>query len=501
MVDLVIMSEVKNGKIGILKTTFLFGFVQIARLLISVVKNKAIAMILGPKGVGTISIYNNALDLIKTGAGLGVSQSAVKDISEANVSKDQLELSRTISVINEVVLYTSVLGLVVTIIFSPVLSRWSFGDYSHISSYVLFSLAVFFTIYLENQLSILKGMRMLKSLAKATLLGSFLAIIVGLPSIFLWGEKGIVISLVASAIATAMYSSYYVSKIRYTKIKLSYKEIKQRASPMVKMGSSLMMSNFLAFFSNTVVLGWIQNNGGLDDVGFFHAGSVLVVSYFSMVTTAMNTDFYPRISECADDDYRLSEEIYQQSSIGLLIIQPLVVGFILLSTIIIKLLYTAEFDIVKQYTDIAIIGVVASIITNCYGYLIIVKRAAKFYLFSSVLFSVLLVPLYIIFYKLYNICGLGIAYTLDVVIQLIVYYAFCNKKYNQVIKKDVLIDFCVTIILVFISVLVREINSSLLSMGLSIILLISVLTYAYYKLRNKVGIDALQYLKKKLEHK
>ena len=99
------MDNRKENYSVIFKTTFLFGFVQVARLLLTVIKNKVVAMLLGPQGVGIISIYNNAIDLIRTGSGLGISQSAVKDISEAKATGDRIEFSTTISVIKKVVYF------------------------------------------------------------------------------------------------------------------------------------------------------------------------------------------------------------------------------------------------------------------------------------------------------------------------------------------------------------------------------------------------------------
>ena len=74
---------------GIFKSTFLFSFVQVIRILVGVIKNKIVAVLLGAEGMGIMSIFQNAMNFIKTGAGLGISQSAVKDISEANASEDR----------------------------------------------------------------------------------------------------------------------------------------------------------------------------------------------------------------------------------------------------------------------------------------------------------------------------------------------------------------------------------------------------------------------------
>ena len=198
------MSESKSEYKGIFKSTFLFGFVQVVRLLVSLIKNKIVALLLGPTGVGAIGIYNNMVNMIKTGAGLGISQSAVKDVSEANASGRVEDFSRTISLTHKLVLFTSILGLTVTIILSPFLSKISFDNYQYTFPFIILSLAVAFDVLVDNQLAILKGMRKLRSLAYASMIGAVAALITGVPLFFIFREKGIVPSIVISAIATAV---------------------------------------------------------------------------------------------------------------------------------------------------------------------------------------------------------------------------------------------------------------------------------------------------------
>ena len=102
------MSENKSSYGNIFKTTFLFGFVQVFNIAVKVVLNKIVAMILGAEGMGIIGIYNSAINLLKTGTGLGISQSAVRDISEAYNNDNKTEFSRIITLVNKVIFFTAV---------------------------------------------------------------------------------------------------------------------------------------------------------------------------------------------------------------------------------------------------------------------------------------------------------------------------------------------------------------------------------------------------------
>lgn len=103
------MTEDKGYK-NILKTTFLFGFVQVFNILVKLIPNKIAAILMGTEGVGIIGLFNNSIGMIINGAGLGVSQSAVKDISEANAINNKEKFSESISLVNKLLWGTALFG-------------------------------------------------------------------------------------------------------------------------------------------------------------------------------------------------------------------------------------------------------------------------------------------------------------------------------------------------------------------------------------------------------
>ena len=106
------------------------------QILIGIIKSKFIAVLLGPAGMGIQGLYQSTLDVIKSLTALGLEQSAVRDISEANGCKDAHRIGRTVATVRRLVWMTGTLGLVATLILSPLLSQWTFGngDYTFINT-------------------------------------------------------------------------------------------------------------------------------------------------------------------------------------------------------------------------------------------------------------------------------------------------------------------------------------------------------------------------------
>ena len=83
----------------IVKSTGLFGGVQVIGIICSFVKVKFIAIWLGAEGVGIINLYNAALEMIAAVTGLGLRQSTVRDVSKAVSQKNEHRLSEVVTVV------------------------------------------------------------------------------------------------------------------------------------------------------------------------------------------------------------------------------------------------------------------------------------------------------------------------------------------------------------------------------------------------------------------
>ena len=493
------MSEQQKGTSygSIFKTTFLFGFVQVFNIIVKVGINKVVALLLGPNGMGIIGLYNTAIGTIKTGAGLGVSQSAVRDISEANAGKDYHRFSRIISLTNRVIIFTSLLGVVLTIVLSPVLSQWQFGNHNHTIAFVWLSVVVGLNILSEGQLAILKGMRQLRSLAKASMIGSLVGLLSAIPFYYFFGEGGIVPSLLVTAFAALFFSNFYVRRIKYDRIKIKLKELFKEASPMVKMGVALMMVGFIGSMFDLIVASYISRSGSLSDVGLYNAGSTIITGYFGVVITAMSTDYYPRISAVHADNSMLKMEMDKQSESGLVMIFPLVVLFVFLSRFFIRILYSEEFEVSNQYTDYAMIGTILTVVSNCMGMILLAKQAANIFVISVLCQRTLLVGVYLLLYNYFGLLGLGWAYICTGVVHLtfmsFILLHFYKIKLGTHIYKLLLLIISVTII----TILVRKIEMVWLKYTLGVLLFTSATLFSYIYMKKHMDIDLFAFLNTK----
>lgn len=474
---------------NIFKSTALFGSVQIFKIITQAGINKIAALILGAEGIGVMGILNSSLNMLKTGCGLGISDSAVRDVSEAYGADDTEKFSTIIVVVNKVVLFTALLGFLITLVLSPWLSQWAFNVSQYTLSYVFLAFAVALAVYSEGQLAILKGMRRMRDLAKATVAGSAAGLIVAIPFYYIWGVGGIAPALIVVSLCSFLFSNYYVRKIKYNRQQLSLKSVFRKSKPMVTMGIALMLGNFIAYLFDIIISSYMTRHGGLAYVGYYHAGALIVGGYFGIVISAMSTDYYPRISAINKDNKLLEQELNRQSESGLVLIYPLVVLFIFLSDLFIKILYDSSFEVANQFINIALIGTIIILVSNCMGMILLAKQTTKLFLWSVICQRTVLIFIYIILYKHFGLRGLGFAYICLGGINFIVMSIFMGYFYGIHIKRRVYILLAIVISTAIISQLIKGLDSHILSYSIGGIIFIVASCFSLWFLKTRMGLN------------
>ena len=315
--------ESKSEYRGILKATSLFGGLKVYQIIISIVKFKFIAVLLGPAGLGIIGLFQSAIDLIKAGTSFGLDQSAVRDVAEAKGKNDLSKVQYTVSIIRKLVLVTGVGGMVLTIFLSPAISYFSFGNFGYIISFILLSVILLMDQIKAGQMVVLQGLRKYKYLAISSAIGATIALLTTIPLYYIWGVNGIVPALIFNSIVTLLLTTYFAKKIQIKRIDITYKEAFKGGKVMLSMGLVMCLNGLLVLGSSYILKGFISHASGVENVGLYQAGFAIVNTYVGMVFSAMSTDYYPRLAAVCHDNEKATEMINRQAEVSLLIIAPI----------------------------------------------------------------------------------------------------------------------------------------------------------------------------------
>ena len=417
---------------SIFKATSLFGGVQAYQILIGIIKSKFVAILLGPTGMGIQGLYQSAIQLIQNFSSLGLSQSAVRDVSEANGSGDSKRIGLTIAVVRRLVWITGLLGLVATAVLSPVLSQTTFGNYDYTIPFIILSVILLLDQLSAGQRVVLQGMRKLKYLAKSTAIGSTVGLIVSIPLYYLFGVQGIVPTLILNSLTMLCLTWYFSKKVEVEKVEVTNQQTFEKGRLMLKMGLAMSVTGILVTLKAYLLRGFIRYEGGVEQVGLFTAGFALINTYVGMVFNAIATDYYPRLSAVNQDNAKCSEAINQQGEIATLIIAPILVSCLILMPLIIRIIYSEDFLPANDYIRWSVLGMMLKVFSWVIAFVFLAKAESKLFVINEVITNVYSFGLSVAGYHFYNLDGVGIAFALTYLIYSIQVYLIARKRYDFV---------------------------------------------------------------------
>lgn len=481
---------------SIFKATSLFGGVQVFKILVNIIKQKLLAILIGPEGVGILGLFTSATQLVQGVTSMGLSSSAVRNIVAANSTGDNLIIGKTIRTFRKLIWITGILGTVSVILLAPVLSQTSFGNNSYTLSFIVLSVLLLIQQISSGQSVLLQGMRKLKDLAKTGIYGSLLGLIFTIP-IYFWGkERGIVPALIIEALFLLACSYYYSRKIKLEKTFLSFSEMKSIGSNMLGMGLAMILNNFIVLGLGYVVRAYISNVGSSSQVGLYTAGITIVNSYVGMIFSAMATDYFPRLSSIKDNNDKCNQLVNEQAEIATIIIVPLASIFILLSPILISILYSTEFSGIIFFMRICMVSMLFKACSWAISYSFIAKSDMKLFLINEISGNLVSLPIYIFCYKYGGLDALGIGHFFGVLIYCFIVFINAKRQYQLAFNKDYIVYFLKSIFLMAVMVVVLSYNGSLLSYSISSVFTIYIIYYSYISLDKKINLT--KFIKEKL---
>lgn len=475
----------------IFKATSLFGGVQVFQILIGIVRTKFVAVLLGANGVGIIGLLNSPLQLIGSISGLGISFSAVRDVAEANSSDDKTRISRTILTLRRWSWFTGILGAIITAVFAPLLSQWSFGNKEYTWAFIWLSLTLLLQAISKGQSAILQGSRRLREMAKAAVIGSGLGLITSVPLYYWYGIKGIVPALIITAIIGLVLSWYFSRKVPIEKIELSLKATYQSGLKMVGLGLSMTLAGFIASLSGYILITFIRNYGNVEQVGFYNAGWGVIGQYTTIIFAAMATDYFPRLAAVQADNIKVKKIVHQQVDSALLIVSPLLTLLIVMMPLVVRILYTPAFLPVVMFATLTVLGIPFKTISWAMGYVYLAKSDGKLFMIMELASGIITLLLNLLFYSIYGLNGLGISFIITFILSVIFSYYVLKCKYRFSLPENFIWKFSILYGFVLLSFFTIFIDSDVFryTAGIGVFLIAGL--YSLNKLNDLMDLRSL----------
>ena len=409
----------------LLKVTTLFGSVQGLNILMNLIRAKLAAMLLGPAGIGLNSIYNETREFIHSTTNLGMDQSGTREIAKSTGAPD---LADSVTLTRSWIMLLAVFGMLVTAIFAYPLSWMLFSDGDHTWQIVALSPAVAFSTLTCGELTVLRGLQQMKTIAGVSVLHVVLGVLTTIPLYYIWGMDGIIGALVLMTLSLAVVTMIYSYRIHPPKF-CFVKAFLAKGRQMLVLGMSFVIAGFIANLGKLAVKAYINVNGSLDDVGLYSAGLTLTLMISNVVFASLENEFYPRLSSIFMDKTQRYLAIVRQMKVGLAIITPITIVAIVLMPWIVPILLSDEFSTIVPMAQIASLGLIFRALYLPAALVPMAAGESKIYLLLQAVSYVSFVPAIILGYHFGGITGTGIGLLVNHIMDVVVNMAVLKWRY------------------------------------------------------------------------
>jgi PST family polysaccharide transporter len=462
------MSKSENSYSQILKSSSIIGGAQGFNYLIGMVRTKMVAVLLGPSGMGLVSLYVSATGLVDTVARLGIDSSGVREVAEAHGSGDEAKIARTVKTLRRMCWLTGIFGWLLTAALSYPLSVWTFGSGERAWAIAILGVTILIGSVSGGQSSIIQGTRRIGDLARMNVLGAVAGTLIAI-GLYAWlGQGGIVPVIIATATTNLGFSFWFARQIPVADASLTWLETIRNSKRLVHLGIAFMYGALLFSLVGVAIRAVIVKKLGLDAAGIYQAAWGISGMFAGFIINAMGTDFYPRLTAVADDNEKVNRMVNDQTEIGILLALPGLIGTLAFAPWIMKLMYSSRFISGSEILPWLVLGVYGQIIIFPIGYIQRAKASRRWIYIGQTEANLTLLIFSLVAIYFIGLVGLGYAYVCHIIIHgLVVYWiAYRLSKFHW--RKETCMLFAVSwgLILITFSLHFIKVDTIVLGVGL-----------------------------------
>ena len=292
----------------VLKYTSIFGGVQGLKMLISMVRVKLTAYILGGWGMGLITAYNTVSEFLSKASNMGIPLNATRQTSALFENGTEEQIAHQVMVIRTWVLWSAILSVLICLFFSPIISYFFFEhDWHRWPVVMLTSLVAVSNIIAEGECAILKGLRQVRKVAVIETILALGTLLCTIPLYYIFGIRGVILGLIACGFLAALVHFFFsLPLVSYKVQPLSYRTFLE-GLPLIKVGIPYVLAGVANSCLQMVIVAIILAHHTQAELGHYNAGWALMFGYAGLVFLALESDYFPRLSSVSNDKLRMNE--------------------------------------------------------------------------------------------------------------------------------------------------------------------------------------------------
>ena len=323
----------------------MLGFSQMATAFVSIVRNKILAVLLGPEGVGLFAQLAGFQSLASNAIPMGMQIGALKYFA-ASRATDRDSLPSYVATAGKAFFYLSAITAAGCLIFIKPLSGWALGNSRLFLYMVPPILGVPFVIQTQLWNTYLQAGLEMKTYSKVLLANSFCGLLVAVPLVFMWRQAGASVHLLTAAVIGFIIVRIAVSRSMGSELRAQIKKARfdfRIMRMLARFGGANIPGFALWLLVPFLVRTQVIHSLGLQANGIYQAVFAISSQYLSIPVNALNTYALAKISQNLHNVKEINAEVNRTLKVAFVVNVPALMSILLLSGIMVRILYSHRF--------------------------------------------------------------------------------------------------------------------------------------------------------------
>ncbi len=321
------------------------------------VRNKILAVILGPEGVGLFAQLQNVQNLAANAVPMGMQVGATRYFARVRALEPEL-LPSYIKTYARTLILLSIITVVFCLIFIKQLASWALSDINLFFYLIPAVLGVPFLIQSQVWFTYLQASLETKAYSKALVATAIAGFIIAVPLVYFWKQTGAAIHLLIFAAIGYLITRFYAISKMSPELKIEIRKSRFDSSLLVKLtrfGVANIPSFAFYLLIPFIVRTKIIADLGLAANGIFQAAYAICNQQMAVLLNALTIHTIPKLSQLTNVN-EINSEVNKNLKVALLINTPVILFALLTSDFLVNLLFSKDFSAATKLFPLILAG-------------------------------------------------------------------------------------------------------------------------------------------------
>lgn len=412
-----------------------FSFTSLSsaiKILTNFVSIKVIATLIGPIGIALIGQLQNVISIFNTLGSGGINNGVVKYVAEHK--NNSIKLQQFIANALGFTVYLSVFFGMILLLFSKTLSECLLYDKQYYYVFAIYGVSLLFLSLNNFLLSVINGFKDFKKFVIINIVTSLVGLVFTLILVFQYKIYGALIALVTYQSVVLVITAFSVKNAHwYHKefFKLQFDGIVLKK--YLHYSLMALVTAITVPVAQLIIRNIIVSQYSITEAGFWESMNRISGVYLMFIINSFSVYYLPKLSE-THTLTDLKNEVFKTYKIILPVLILMLLSIYALRNIIIKILFTDDFFVIKKYFFWQLTGDFFKITSWVLAFIMVAKSQTKLFVVTEILFSLTLIFLSKYFIELHGVQGAIQAYALNYFIYFLLMIVIYRK---MIFKKSV----------------------------------------------------------------